>query len=104
MTDQELELLRDEIGDEPADNILYTWFDDLGHWIPVALRILRRRRANSTAGGEASSFTLTGVLSVGLSKPSTASLDAQIARLQAEWDRINGKQVGHVGRVIRTDR
>ncbi|MBI9114300.1 hypothetical protein [Sanguibacter suaedae] len=47
----------------------------------MAIRILLRRYADASAGGpEVSNFGLDGVLTVGFSKATLASLAAQIAR------------------------
>lgn len=91
MTDPDLASIRDEVGDQPADTVVDEWFDELGHWLPVAIRILKRRRANAAAGGqEVSTFSMDGVLSVGLSKASLPGLEAQIYRLEAVWAKLNG--------------
>ena len=45
ITDRDLACIRDEVGDEPADSTLEDWFDELGNWLPVAIRVLKRRRA-----------------------------------------------------------
>ena len=86
MTDSDLALIRDEVGDDPSDSVLDDYFDELGHWLPVAIRVLKRRRANAAAGGqETKSFSLDGVLSVGLSTANFSNLDKQIARLEDAW-------------------
>lgn len=91
LTEQDIALIRDEVGDTPDDTTLYTWGDELGHWLPVAIRVLKRRRADATLGStETTSFTLAGVLSVGMGKANIGALDAQIARLEEQWARLNG--------------
>jgi len=81
-----LSLIRDEVGTLPDDNTLEEWFDELGHWLPVAIRVLKRRYADASAGGqEVSTFGLDGVLNVGFSKASLTGLAAQIARLEERW-------------------
>lgn len=83
MTDGDLALIRDEVGTSPDDGTLEGWFDELGHWLPVAIRVLKRRYADASAGGqEVSTFGLDGVLNVGFSKANLASLLAQITRLE----------------------
>ncbi len=86
MTDSDLANIRDQVGDEPDDDTIDAYFDDLGHWLPVAIRVLKRRRANASAGGqETKTFSLDGVLSVGLSTANFTTLDTQIAALEAQW-------------------
>ena len=107
MTDTDLARIRDEVGDDPDDNALDDYFDELGHWLPVAIRVLKRRRANAAAGGqETKSFSLDGVLSVGLSTANLTNLDAQIARLEAQWVGEQGDDTGRVttARIPRRDR
>lgn len=107
MTPTDLAHLRDELGSTPDDATLEEWHDELGHWLPVAIRALKRRRADATAGGqEATSFSLDGVLSVGLSKADIRSLDAQIKRLEDQWATEQGAPDPHptVTRIIRPDR
>lgn len=107
MTERDLSRIRDEVGDQPDDNTLDDYFDELGHWLPVAIRVLKRRRANAAAGGqETKSFSLDGVMSVGLSTANLSNLDAQIARLEAAWDAEQGVTAGGVttARITRRDR
>jgi len=106
LADTDIALIRDEIGATPDDADLYEMGDELGHWLPVAIRVLKRRRADATAGGsEATTFSLAGVFSVGLSKADLRSLDSQIERLEAQWAAYNGEAVGVVvGRMVRPDR
>lgn len=53
LTETDLAAIRDEIGDsDPSDDDLYESWDELGHWILVALRVLRRRRAAAITGGQ----------------------------------------------------
>ncbi len=86
MTDTDLAHIRDEVGDDPTDLVLDDYFDELAHWMPVAIRVLKRRRANATAGWQQTkAFSLDGVLSVGLATADLANLNAQIARLEALW-------------------
>jgi len=87
LTSIELDLIRDEIGAStpPADADLQVYADALGGgWRLVALRVLKRRRASSAGGSEASSFSLSGVLSVSSSKADLGALDAQILRLEQD--------------------
>ena len=108
ITAQDTALIRDEVGDDPADDTLEEWFDELKHWLPVAIRVLKRRFANASAGGqEVSSFGLDGVLNVGFSKASLTNLSAQITRLEAAWAALNDAPVLNrmqVAPLIRTDR
>lgn len=108
MTDIDLAHIRDEVGDEPDDSTIDDWFDELGHWLPVAIRVLKRRRANAAAGGQQTkSFSIDGVLSVGLSTADLSKLDDQIARLEALWAAEQaGQPVGGVttARIGRPDR
>lgn len=109
MTTDALDLIRDEVGDEPDDGMLEDYFAALGHWLPVAIRVLKRRYADASAGGqEVSSFGLDGVLSVGFSKASLTSLAAQISRLEQQWTELNGSAVksvrAQVAPIVRVDR
>lgn len=108
MTPTEFEQLRDEIGSDPGDDTLEEWYATLGHWLPVAIRALKRRLADATAGGqEVSSFTLTGVMAVGMSKASLKDLAAHIERLEARWAALNGETVTAgitVTPIVRLDR
>lgn len=107
LTDTDLALIRDEVGSTPADDTLVEWGDELGHWMPVAIRALKRRRADAAAGGQdTTSFTLTGVLSVGMAKADLTALDRRIADLEARWAALNGEPTGGltVGRLTRPDR
>ena len=108
ITDTDLAFIRDETGTEPDDNTLSDWFDELGHWLPVTIRVLKRRRADATAGGqEVASFSLDGVLSVGMSKASLTGLDRQITRLEDAWVITQGgtsTQVMTTAPILRPDR
>lgn len=108
ITTADTALIRDEVGDEPDDDTLEEWFDELKHWMPVAIRVLKRRFANASAGGqEVSQFGLDGVLNVGFSKASLSDLSRQIARLEAAWAALNDAPVSNrmqVAPLIRTDR
>lgn len=108
MTDTDLAHIRDEVGDQPADTVIDDWFDELGHWLPVAIRVLKRRRANAAAGGQQTkTFSLDGVLSVGLSTADLPKLDTQIARLEAAWAAEQGgvdEDAVTTARIRRPDR
>jgi len=105
MTDSDLARIRDEVGDDPTDTILDDWFDELVNWLPVAIRVLKRRRANSAAGGqEVSSFGLDGVMTVGLSKADGKGLDTQILRLETLWAARNGTPAVTSAPILRRDR
>ncbi len=83
----ELELIRDEIGAStpPTNEDLAAYAAVLGErWRLVAIRVLKRRRAAGAGGSEASSFSLSGVLSVSQSKTDLGALDAQILRLEQD--------------------
>jgi len=87
LTTTDLDLIRDEVGDAtpPTDTTLQVYAAALAdRWRLVALRVLKRRRASGAGGSEASSFTLTGVLSVSSSKTDLVALDAQILRLEQD--------------------
>lgn len=89
LTATDLDLIRDEIGvaSPPSDTDLQTYGVALaGRWRLVALRVLKRRRAAAAGGSDASSFSLSGVLSVSNSKTDLVALDAQILRLEQEED------------------
>ena len=94
LTSTDLDLIRDEIGDNapPTDADLQVYAVTVSdRWRLVALRVLKRRRASGAGGSEASSFTLSGVLSVSSSKTDLVALDAQILRLeQAETADVTG--------------
>lgn len=100
--------IRDEVGSQPDDDTLEEWFDELGHWMPVAIRVLKRRFADASAGGQGvSQFGLEGVLNVGFSKASLTDLSRQIARLEAARAALNCEPVGNrmqVAPLVRTDR
>lgn len=105
LTTDELALVRDEIGSAvpPTDASLHKSHDELGSWRAVALRVLKRRRAD-LAGSEVASVTLPGVAAVSL-RSNVAGLDRQIVRLEAELaaeagdlDGVPGARVGRVHR------
>jgi hypothetical protein len=87
LTSTDLDLIRDEIGDSapPTDADLQLYAGAVSdRWRLVALRVLKRRRASGAGGSEASSFTLSGVLSVSSSKTDLVALGAQILRLEQD--------------------
>ncbi len=106
LTVVDLAHIRDEVGDTPADPTLYALAEDARWWQEIAVRVLRRRRANAAAGGsQTTSFSLDGVLSVGLAKTDLTALDRQIARLDADIAALAGDPAGvTVGRLKRPDR
>lgn len=108
ITPTDTALIRDEVGSQPDDDTLETWFDELGHWMPVAIRVLKRRFADASAGGqEVANFGLEGVLNVGFTKASLTDLSRQIARLEAAWAALNDAPADNrmqVAPLIRTDR
>lgn len=82
-----IEKVRDEIGSgEPSDDALATLLEDSdGSWRAVALRVLKRRRADiAGAAGKVSQVSLSGVLSVAFTGGDLRSLDNQIARLEVD--------------------
>lgn len=102
LTPTDIDLIRDEVGNDPTDSVLYAWGDELGHWLPVAIRVLKRRRADATAGGqETTSFALSGVLSVGMTRADLRALDGQIERLESQWAALNGEPTGTTVQTMR---
>lgn len=104
LSDVNLALIRDEVGDTPDDSTLEELYADLAQvsWIPTALRVLRRRRA-AQAGGEVKNVSLPGGLSIGLAG-NLASLDRQIARLEAMLHTVDPDaepDTAAVGRITR---
>jgi hypothetical protein len=105
LTDPDLEKVRDYTGSTPDDSTLYGFAESVVYWQEIALRVLQRRRADAAAGGsQASSFSLDGVLSVGLSKTDIGSLDAAIDDLLAQIATLNGDSPVSVGVMHRPDR
>lgn len=100
-----LDLIRDEIGDTPDDDTLEEYFNALGHWLAVCIRVLKRRYAAAIGGGqETTSFSLDGVMSVGMSKADLNQLQKQITRLEARYKaETSGHPVG-MSRIVRADR
>ena len=43
ITSTDAALIRDEVGDDPADDTLEEWFAELEHWTPVTIRTLEPR-------------------------------------------------------------
>jgi hypothetical protein len=102
LTDRDLAHVRDYVGTTPDDSALYTLADEATWWQQIALRVLMRRRADATAGGQqTTSFSLEGVLSVGMSKADLAGLDALITDLQAQIAALTGTPTGATVRVMR---
>ena len=104
----DLQRIRDEIGTSPDDDTIEEIHADTGHWILTAVRVLKRRRADAAGGGqETKSFTLTGVLSVGLGSANLSALDRQIERLEALYAGENDEDATSgvtFGRMHRADR
>lgn len=97
--------VRDYVGATPDDTTLYTLAVDATYWQEVALRVLRRRRADATAGGQQpKTFSLDGVLSVGLSTTDIKALDATITDLEAQLAARTATTPTQVGRITRPDR
>lgn len=97
ITDEHLGWIRDEIGSStpPTDDDLAESWDELGHWILVALRVLRRRRADAVTGGtsQPSAVAIPGVVSVSAATPNVRALDAQIDALVARYERETGEDI-----------
>lgn len=91
LTAVDLALVRDEVGTAtpPTDADLNTSYDELGHWILAALRVLKRRRAAAAGGSTVDSFSLAGVFAVS-QKVSIRDLDSQIGRLEARYEAETG--------------
>ena len=87
----DLALVRDEIGTSspPTDTELDDSYDELHHWLLVALRVLKRRRAALAAGG-VQAVSIPGAVSVTL-RSDLASLDRQIVRLEARYATETGE-------------
>lgn len=94
LTAADLALIRDEIGTStpPSDNDLRRAFLALPvqHWLPVAIRVLKRRKAAASAGGGASSVTVPGAIAVTLSKADLTTLIEQITDLENRWAEVQG--------------
>ena len=92
LTPADLALIRDEIGTTtpPDDTELNASYADLGHWLPVAIRVLKRRRSGLVLGGGASSVTVPGAIAVTLSKADLSVLNEQIADLEQQWAAESG--------------
>jgi hypothetical protein len=99
----DLTRIRDEIGDQPGSGLLRTWYLELGHWLPVAIRALRRRRAAAVSGGDVSQVTVPGAIGVTLAKVDVTALDTQIDRLERLWAIEQGTDTGRAtfGRLVR---
>ena len=102
----DLERTRDYVGESPDDDTLYTMAEEASHWQEVALRVLRRRRADAASGESVTSFSLSGVLSIGQKAADLGTLDAAIADLEAQLDALTGRgsTAVQVGRIVRPDR
>ena len=103
----DLARVRDYTGVQvPTDLEIYVLAEAETYWQEVALRILRRRLANSNSGEATTSFSLSGVLSVGMAKSDLSILTSQIRDLQTQLDELNGIPSGSVfvTRARRPDR
>jgi hypothetical protein len=101
----DLARIRDEVGtSDPTNADLTRSFAELGHWLPVAIRVLKRRRSAAGMGGGVSQVTVPGAIGVTLAKADIASLDSQIERLERLWDVEQGISTGGVSfsRLTRT--
>jgi hypothetical protein len=114
LTDEQVRLIRDEIGDGgPTDDDLFEAADAVDTWQAVAVSVLKRRRAAALGGGTdtggSESIQIPGV--IGYSKGASlgamslaatiAALDAQIARLSGQVGEAVGVLPG--GPLVRTD-
>lgn len=106
LSPHDLDRVRDYVGDTPDDTTVYLYAEDATWWQEIALRILQRRRANAAAGGaQAKTFSLDGVLSVGLATTDVAALTAQIDDLAQQIATLHGAPGPvSVGRIRRPDR
>jgi hypothetical protein len=99
MTDADVRRIREEVGDEPSTGDLarlFSWPEN-GHWLPVAISVLKRRRAAALATGGVQSVTVPGAISVTLGKTELTALDARIAALEAQWADESGTDPDGVG-------
>jgi hypothetical protein len=100
----DLALIRDEVGDDPPTTDLRKSFLVLQHWMLVALRVLKRRRAALLQGGDVSQVTIPGAIAVTVSKGDLAELTALIDALQARYDAETGggegATAGRLGRRL----
>ena len=105
LTAADLAAIRDEIGEgtDPSTTELRKSFTELGHWMLVALRVLRRRRAALTTGGDVTQVNLPGAIGVTIGKPDLSALIEQIDALQARYDAETGagENVATAGRLTR---
>lgn len=85
LTDEQLRMIRAEVGSEPSDDDLQDLWDVLGSTTAVALAVLRPRLADARAAALAGGFTLSGVLGVvAPSSDTMRQLDMQISRLESQ--------------------
>lgn len=102
----DVDRIRDYVGASPEDNALYVMSADVTYWQEIALRILRRRRADASSGEAVTSFALSGVLSVGQKSADLSTLNAAILDLEqqvAELTGVSGPGIS-VTRTVRHDR
>ena len=107
LTEAELALVREYVGGTPDDDALAAIAEGKTYWQEVALSVLRVRRADAASGEATTSFTLTGVLAVGMKGADLASLNSAIADLEDQIAVINGEDPNtgvSVGRLVRPDR
>jgi hypothetical protein len=100
---EDLTRIRDEVGDTPSTTSLRQWYVELEHWLPVAIRALRRRRTAAVAGGGVSQVTVPGAIGVTLAKVDVAALDSQIERLERLWAIEQGTETDRAtfGQLVR---
>jgi len=106
LEDADVDKIRDYVGSSPDDSVLYGMAESVAYWQEIALRILRRRRADAASGEAVTNFALSGVLSVGQKSADLSALDAAIADLErqiADLTGVAGPGV-QVVRTVRADR
>lgn len=102
-----LDRVRDYIGDTPDDGTLYTMAESATYWQEVALRVLRRRLANASSGESTTSFSLSGVMSVGMKAADISTLTGAIVDLEQQIAALTGGAAPGavtVARIVRPDR
>lgn len=101
----EMDSIRDYVGTQvPTNTEIYVMAADCSTWPEVALRILRRRLADITAGGGTTSVSIDGVMSVSFTRADVSSISASIMRLEQIMVEDAGGSLVTVGRIVRPDR
>lgn len=108
LEDEDLNSIRDYVGaDSPTDDELAEYAETLTYWQEVALRVLRRRRAGAAGGDSVTSFSLTGVLSLGQRAADLGTIEDAIRDLERQLTDITGESFAggvSVTRIQRLDR